>query len=68
VLQILEATEKASGKPVPHVFAPRRLGDPAIVYADASLAQHTLGWTASRSYEDIINSAYAWHSSEKELD
>ena len=62
VLQILEATEKASGKAVPHEFAPRRLGDPAIVYADASLARQTLGWVATRSYEDIINSAYAWHS------
>jgi UDP-glucose 4-epimerase len=61
VLQILEATEKASGKPVPHEFAPRRLGDPAIVYADASLAASTLGWAATRSYEDIINSAFAWH-------
>ena len=57
-------TEKVSGKPVPHEFAPRRLGDPAIVYADASLAQQTLGWTATRSYEDIINSAYAWHQSQ----
>jgi UDP-glucose 4-epimerase len=64
VLQILEATAKASGNPVPHVFAPRRLGDPAIVYADASLAASTLGWTATRSYEDIISSAYAWHQSQ----
>ena len=61
VLQILAATEKASGKPVLHEFAPRRLGDPAIVFADATLAQQTLGWTATRSYEDIINSAYEWH-------
>ena len=68
VLQILEATEKASGKPVPHEFAPRRLGDSAIVYADASLAQHTLGWAASRSYEDIINSAYRWHFKDRKID
>jgi UDP-glucose 4-epimerase len=61
VLQILAATEKTSGKPVPHKFAPRRLGDPAIVFADATLAQQTLGWTATRSYEDIINSAFEWH-------
>jgi UDP-glucose 4-epimerase len=61
VLQILEAAARASGKPVPHDFAPRRLGDPAIVYADAGLANATLGWTATRSYEDIINSAYDWH-------
>ena len=64
VLQILAATEKASGKPVPHEFAPRRLGDPAIVYADASLAQQALDWTATRSYEDIINSAFNWHQSQ----
>ena len=62
VLQILEATEKVSGKPVPHEFAPRRLGDPAIVYADADLAASTLGWVATRSYEDIIQSAFNWHS------
>jgi len=68
VLQILEATAKISGIPVPHEFAPRRLGDPAIVYADASFARQTLGWTASRSYEDIIQSAFQWHSSEKRLD
>jgi len=47
--------------PVPHVFAPRRLGDPAIVYADATLAEQTLGWAATRSHEDIIHSAFTWH-------
>jgi UDP-glucose 4-epimerase len=64
VLQILAATEKASGKSVPHEFASRRLGDPAIVYADAILARQTLGWVATRSYEDIINSAFMWHQSQ----
>jgi UDP-glucose 4-epimerase len=64
VLQILEATKNAAGKPVPHEVAPRRLGDPAIVYADATLAQEKLGWAATRSYEDIINSAFAWHQSQ----
>lgn len=64
VLQILTATEKASGNPVPYEFAPRRLGDPAIVYADATLAQQSLGWVATRSYEDIINSAFNWHKSQ----
>jgi UDP-glucose-4-epimerase GalE len=68
VLQLLDATAKASGKAVPHAFAPRRLGDPAIVYADASLAQQILGWAASRSYEDIIQSAFQWHSSKKRFD
>ena len=63
-LQILATTEQASGKPVLHEFAPRRLGDPAIVYADASLAKQTLGWVASHSYEDIISSAFAWHQSQ----
>jgi UDP-glucose 4-epimerase len=64
VLQILAATEKASGKPVPHEITTRRPGDPAIVYADATLAQQTLGWAATRSYEDIINNAFTWHQSQ----
>ena len=67
VLQILAATENAAGKPVPHVFAPRRLGDPAIVYADATLAQQTLGWAATRSHEDIIKSAFTWHKSQSDI-
>lgn len=61
VLEILSATEKVSGHTVPHEFAPRRLGDPAAVYADATLAKTVLGWTAQKSLQQIIDSAFHWH-------
>jgi len=61
VLEILSATEKVLGHTVPHDFAPRRLGDPAAVYADATLAMKVLGWTAQKSLQQIIDSAFHWH-------
>jgi UDP-glucose 4-epimerase len=62
VLEVLAASERASGKPVPHEIVARRPGDPAVVYADSSLAERILGWKATRGLDDIIASAYAWHS------
>ncbi len=61
VLEILSATEKVLGHAVPHEFALRRLGDPAAVYADATLAKTVLGWTAQKSLQQIIDSAFHWH-------
>jgi len=62
VLEVLAATERASGKPVPHEIVARRPGDPAVVFADSSLAERLLGWKATRGLDEIIASAYAWHS------
>jgi UDP-glucose 4-epimerase len=61
VLEILDAVARVHGSNVPHEIVERRLGDPAIVYADASLAQRTLGWTATHTVDQIISSAYNWH-------
>ena len=46
VLDVVHAFEKASGKTVPKVFAPRRDGDIATCYADTSKALKLLSWTA----------------------
>ena len=62
VIEVLAATERVSGKPVPHEIVARRPGDPAVVYANSSLAQQVLGWKATRGLDEIIASAYAWHS------
>ena len=62
VLEVLSATERASGRPVPHKIVARRPGDPAVVYADPSLAERVLGWKAMRGLDEIIASAYDWHS------
>lgn len=63
VREILEATAAVSGRAVPHEVVERRLGDPAVVFADATLAAERLDWRAERTLDDIIASAYAWHAS-----
>ena len=63
VMDIINATERVTGKKVPHEIAGRRAGDPSECYADARLINETFGWSPTHSLDDIISSAYAWHSS-----
>ena len=63
VLEIIAATERISGKKVPHDIVARRPGDPSQCYADAGLVTEKLNWSPQRNLDDIISSAYAWHSS-----
>lgn len=63
VLEILRCTAAVAGRPVPYEFAPRRVGDPACVYADNRRARELLHWQPSYGLDDIISSAYQWHAS-----
>lgn len=59
VLQIIAAVEKVTGKKVPYQVGPVRVGDPAVLVGDASLARKVLGWNPRYAdIEDII--AHAW--------
>ncbi|MBX2844715.1 MAG: UDP-glucose 4-epimerase GalE [Saprospiraceae bacterium] len=60
VLEIVQAFERANSIKLNYVFAERRPGDVAELRADASLAVEKLGWTAQRSLEDMVRSAWAW--------
>ena len=62
VRQVLAAAEKAAGRPVPAEDAPRRPGDPVALWADNTLARQTLGWQARYGLEEIVESAWRWHS------
>ena len=62
VLEVVRAVERASGRPVPFAFAPRRAGDVAQCYADASLAKRLLGWEALRSLDEMCADAWRWQS------
>lgn len=62
VLDVIKATERASGRPVPYRVVGRRRGDPVATYADPTLIHETLGWTATRTLDDIVASAWLWHS------
>lgn len=62
VLEVIRATERISGVDVPHEIVERRAGDPVASFADPALVQSTLGWSATRGLDDIIASAWRWHS------
>jgi UDP-glucose 4-epimerase len=62
VRQVLESAERVSGRHVPFVDAPRRAGDPAAIWADTTRAADVLGWRSSHSLDDIVRSAWIWHS------
>jgi UDP-glucose-4-epimerase GalE len=60
VLEIIQAVENATGRPVRRTIGPRRPGDPPVLVADPAKAQSVLGWTAKRSLDDIVSSAWSW--------
>ena len=62
VLEVVRAFEHASGNPVPYQFAPRRAGDVAQCFADATLAQDLLGWRAKHTLADMCADAWRWQS------
>ncbi len=53
VLDMIEAMKKASGRPLPYEFGPRRSGDIAVCYADPFLAKTELGWEAHRGLDEM---------------
>ena len=62
VLEAAKAYEKASGRPVPLEFHPRRPGDLAEYYADASLARRELQWQAELGLDDMCADSWRWQS------
>ena len=62
VLQLVQAFEKANGLTIPYDICPRRAGDIAEFYADASKAQREMGWKASRTIEDMCRDAWNWQN------
>ncbi len=62
VLELVKAFEKASGVRVPYVIAPRRPGDLAKVYADASKAKEIFGWEAEYGIERMCADNWRWQS------
>ncbi len=62
VLELVQAFERVTGKPLPHKIAPRRPGDAAASFADASRALALLGWKAKRGVDEICRDAWNWQS------
>lgn len=60
VLDVIRAFEEAVGHSIPYEIEPRRAGDSAISYADASLALKDLGWSAERGLDQMCQDHWRW--------
>lgn len=60
VLEMLAAFERASGRRIPYRVAPRRPGDIAECWADASRAATVLGWRTRRGLAEMCADTWRW--------
>ena len=62
VRDVIRTVEHVTGRTVPWTAAPRRAGDPAVLYAAAQKAQAELHWKPRwADLESIVRTAWAWH-------
>ncbi len=62
VLDIVKNFEEATGVKIPYEIKPRRAGDIATCYADASKAKKELGWTAQYGIKEMCADSWRWQS------
>jgi len=61
VREVVTAVERVAGRAVPAAIAPRRPGDPAVLYASSDRIKRTLGWKpAYEALDVIVETAYRW--------
>jgi UDP-glucose-4-epimerase GalE len=62
VKSVIDTVGRVVGRPVAWQSAPRRPGDPAVLYAAADLARRELGWRPNYpDLEVIVRHAWQWH-------
>ncbi len=66
VLDVLHAFEKACGRELPYKIMPRRAGDVAWCYADASKAKRLFGWEAKYGIDEMCEDG--WNFTQKNPD
>lgn len=66
VLDIIKSYEKVNNVKIPYKIAPRRDGDIAECYADASKASELLNWSAEKNLDDMVKSAYNFIKNDKQ--
>lgn len=60
VLDVIANFEQASGQTIPFQRLPRRAGDIAEFYADASKAKHSLNWQVERNLKQMCEDTWRW--------
>ena len=62
VLEMIHAFERASGREIPYDVVDRRPGDLPAFWADPTKAEQELGWTTSRTVDDMCRDTWTWQS------
>lgn len=61
VREVISAVERVTGQSVPWTLAPRRPGDPAVLYAESRKAQVELAWKPRwPALDSIVRTAWEW--------
>lgn len=61
VRQVIDTVERVTGLTVPRHLAPRRPGDPAVLYSSNEKIKRELGWQpAFGSLDQIVETAWRW--------
>jgi len=64
VREVIAAVERVTGRSVGVRSAPRRPGDPAVLYASAERIRTDFGWQPARpDIDTIVADAWRWHTS-----
>jgi UDP-glucose-4-epimerase GalE len=67
VRDVIATVERVTGYTVQRHSAPRRPGDPAVLYASAARIREELGWRPRRpELERIVADAWRWHAKRRE--
>jgi UDP-glucose-4-epimerase GalE len=62
VTEVIGTVERVTGQTVPWTLAPRRPGDPAVLYAAPQKAESELHWTPHfADLATIVRTAWEWH-------
>jgi UDP-glucose 4-epimerase len=62
VKELIDAIEVLTRRPLPVVHSERRPGDPPSLVASNDVARTVLRWEPRYGIEDIVHSAWKWHS------
>lgn len=62
VREVVDTVARVAERPVPHVVAPRRAGDPSRLVASSAKARAELAWAPQQTLETIVRTAWAWHT------
>jgi UDP-glucose 4-epimerase len=61
VKEVIDSARRVTGLEVPVQYGPRRPGDPAVLFADATKIRTELGWSARYTeIDDIVATAWNW--------